>query len=93
MAVSPHPSAHPTEPRRPPSDREGQGKRESGQAGVSYGAKHEFGGYEHSSEHTHGEYGHQHRLAVHGHGDHKSEFADTVEGGAEGKFPKAGDKE
>lgn len=95
MAVSPHPSVRPTEPRKPPSDREGQGKRESGQPGVSYGAKREFGGYEHSAEHSHnhGEYGHGRSLDVHGHGDHKSEFAHTVEGGASGGFPKAGDKD
>ena len=87
MAVSPHPSVRPTEPKSPPSDRKGQGKRESGQAGVSYGAK-EFAGYEHSDEHRHNEaeYGHQHKLKTHGMGDHKSEF----EGGH--SFPKAGDK-
>lgn len=93
MAVSPHPSLKPSPPRRPPSDREGQGKRESGQEGVSYGAKHEFGGYEHSKEHSHNDYGHDMSMKVHGHGDHKSEFANTVEGGAEGDFPKAGDKD
>ena len=93
MAVSPHPSVKPSMPHKPPSDREGQGKRESGRPGETYGAKNEFGGYEHSSEHTHGEYGHSHKLDVHGHGDHKSEFADTVEGGATGGFPKAGDKD
>lgn len=73
MAVSPHPSVRPSPPRSPPSDREGQGKRESGQAGVPYGSSH--------------------RLQVHGHGDHKSEFAHTVEGGEKGGFPKAGDKD
>lgn len=87
MAVSPHPSVKPEKPRSPPSDREGQGKRESGQAGVSYGAKHEFHGYEHSGEHSHQEYGHDHKMKVHGMGDHKSEFP-----GAH-SFPKAGDKE
>lgn len=75
MAVSPHPSLKPSPPRRPPSDREGQGKRESGQEGVSYGAKREFGGYEHHDERTHQEYGHSHELHVHGHGNHESEFA------------------
>lgn len=84
MAVSPHPSVKPSAPRKPPSDRGGQGKRESGQAGVAYGAKNEFGGYEHSSEHSRGEYGHQRSLTHHE--THKSEF----EGGS--SFPKAGDK-
>lgn len=89
MAVSPHPSMKPSKPRKPPSDREGQGKRESGQEGVSYGAKHLFhGSYEHSEEHTHGEYGHGMSAHHHGSGDHKSEFQ-----GAEGGFPKAGDKD
>ncbi len=92
MAVSKHPTPAPSPPRRPPSDREGQGKRESGQAGVAYGVKHPFGGYEHSDAHHSNDYGHQHELSVHGHGDHKSEFAHTVEGGANGSFPKAGDK-
>ncbi len=40
MAVSPHPSVKPARPKSPPSDRGGQGSRESGQAGVAYGAKH-----------------------------------------------------
>lgn len=93
MAVSPHPSVKPGKPRKPPEDRSGQGSRESGQAGVPYGAKHEFGGYNHSPEHTSGDYGHRKSLDVHGHGDHKSEFAHTVEGGASGGFPKAGDKD
>ena len=87
MAVSLHPSVKPSLPRKPPSDREGQGKRESGQEGVSYGAKHEFGGYDHSGEHTHGEYGHSMKAKTHGMGNHKSEFP-----GAE-SFPKAGDKD
>lgn len=88
MAVSPHPSAKPERPKSPPNDARGQGKRESGQAGVSYGAKNEFPGYEHSAEHSHahGEYGHNMHMKVHGMGDHKSEF----EGGH--SFPKAGDK-
>ena len=102
MAVSPHPSVRPAEPRKPPEDRSGQGARESGIRGERYGASRKmevterspgFGGYEHSGEHTDGHYGHDRHLKVHGHGDHKSEFADTVEGGARGGFPKAGDKD
>lgn len=85
MAVSPHPSVKPSLPSKPPSDREGQGKRESGQEGVSYSAKNEYG---HSSEHTHGEYGHSMSVKTHGMGNHKSEFP-----GAEGGFRKAGDKD
>lgn len=87
MAVSPHPSVKPARPHSPPGDRGGQGKRESGQSGVSYGAKKEFDGYEHSKERTHGDYGHHHRMKVKGMGDHKSEF----EGGH--SFPKGGDKD
>lgn len=76
MAVSPHPSMKPSLPHKPPSTRE-EGKRESGQAGVSYGAKHEFGGYEHSTEHSHhhGHYGHNKSMEIHGHGDHESHLA------------------
>lgn len=87
MAVSPHPSVKPARPSRPPSDREGQGKRESGQSGVAYGAKHEFPGYEHSEAHSAGEYGHQRTMHTHGMGNHQSEF----EGGS--SFPKAGEKQ
>ncbi len=85
MAVSKHPTPAPSAPRRPPSDRGGQGSRDSGQPGVPYGAKHEFGGYEHSGEHSHNDYGHQRSMKTHGMGNHKSEF----EGGS--SFPKAGD--
>lgn len=84
MAVSPHPSVKPSKPRKPPSDAGGQGSRESGQAGVAYGAKHEYG---HSNEHSSQEYGHGMTTKTHGMGNHKSEFP-----GAEGGFPKAGDK-
>ncbi len=83
MSVSPHPSVRPEKPHDPPSDRKGRG--ESGQSGVSYGAKGEFHGYEHSKEHTDGHYGHDHKMKVHGTGDHKSEFE-----GAH-SFPKAGE--
>lgn len=89
MAVSPHPSVKPAKPHRPPSDRMGQGKRESGQEGVSYGAKNEFGpGYDHSSEHSSQEYGHSMKSHHIGSGDHKSEFPGTG-----GSVPKAGDKD
>lgn len=82
MAVSKHPTPKPSPPRRPPSDRAGQGSRMSGED-APYGAKNEFGGYSHSGEHHYNEYGHQ-RSLQHG-SPHKSEF----EGGA--SFPKAGD--
>ncbi|MDE2104106.1 MAG: hypothetical protein KGL39_43110 [Patescibacteria group bacterium] len=38
-------------------------------------------------------YGSSHKIRVHGHGNHKSEFAHTMEGGASGGFPKAGDRD
>lgn len=84
MAVSKHPSVKPSNPRKPPSDRMGQGSRMSGQAGVGYGAKHEFGGYDHSSEHSSQEYGHDMKAKGHNGG---SQFP-----GVSGGFPKAGDK-
>lgn len=84
MAMDQHPSRKPSPPRKPPNDRAGQGSRDSGQAGVAYGAKHEFGGYEHSSEHHHNDYGHQRSLKHSA--PHKSEFD-----GAGGGFKKAGD--
>jgi hypothetical protein len=87
MAVDKHPSRMPSKPFKPPSDRYGQGERKSGQAGVAYGVKHPFEGYEHD-EHSHNEYGFQHKLEVHGAGDHKSERAHDFAGG----FHKAGDQ-
>ena len=89
MAVSPHPSGKPTVPHRPPSDREGQGKRESGQKGVKYGANNLFGGYEHSKDHHESHYGHDMGL---GGLAKESEFANTAEGGISGSLPTAGDQ-
>ena len=83
MAVSKHPSEKPSPPRKPPCDRGGQGSRDSGQAGVAYGAKHEFGGYEHSSEHHSNKYGHQKSLK------HSATYKSEFDGGSH--FNKAGD--
>lgn len=81
MAVSKHPSVKPANPRKPPSDKGGQGSRMSGED-APYGAKNEYG---HSSEHSPQKYGHPKTVKTHGMGNHKSEFP----GG--GGYPKAGD--
>jgi len=57
MPVSKQPSVKPSKPFRPPSDRQGQGHRESGED-AQYGAKHEFQGYDHDPKLHSNHYGH-----------------------------------
>jgi hypothetical protein len=91
MAVSRHPSDRPSPPRKPPSDAGGQGKRESGQKGVPYGAENE---YKHSEEHHPNADGYGHRMRHHhvGGGEHTSEFVGG-EGFPKSDYPKAGDSD
>jgi hypothetical protein len=83
--VTPHPSVKASPPRKPPCDREGQGKRMSGEA-APYGAKREFDGYEHSPELHYNDYGHDMSLR------HKPTHMSEVEGANVHSYPKAGDQ-
>lgn len=61
MAVSPHPSVRPSAPTKPPEDRTGQGKRESGIRGERYGASRDIREIERPPAQ---DYGHAHEVEV-----------------------------